>query len=147
MRWVGGQKMLILVHVQGSKCPHGGRQVVKKGQNHVHVVIELTGSENSLNLACYITLSLNNINGQSTVHPLGSFLRQKDESCKVVPLRHMAQHGAIQTRQTNENENVPTLRSLTLPYVVCKTSSAYYQIKLAINERGLISLGRGLKSC
>ena len=39
MRWVGGQKMAILVHVQGNKCPRGGRQVVKKGQNHVHVVI------------------------------------------------------------------------------------------------------------
>ena len=42
MRWVGGQKMPILVHVQGYKCPRGGRQVVKKGQNHVHVVIELS---------------------------------------------------------------------------------------------------------
>ena len=40
MRWVSGQKMPILVHGQGNKCPRGGRQVVKKGQNHVHVVIE-----------------------------------------------------------------------------------------------------------
>ena len=32
MRWVGGQKMAILVHVQGNKCPCGGREVVKKGQ-------------------------------------------------------------------------------------------------------------------
>ena len=25
IRWVGGQKMPILVHVQGRKCPLGGR--------------------------------------------------------------------------------------------------------------------------
>ena len=25
MRWVGGQKMPILVHVQGNKCPRGGK--------------------------------------------------------------------------------------------------------------------------
>ena len=32
MEWVGGQKMPIWVHVQGEKCPLGGRQVVKKGK-------------------------------------------------------------------------------------------------------------------
>ena len=32
--------MPIFVHIQGKKCPHWGRQVVKKGQNYVHVVIE-----------------------------------------------------------------------------------------------------------
>jgi hypothetical protein len=37
IRWVGGQKMPILVHVQVKKCPRGGRYVVKKGQNNVHV--------------------------------------------------------------------------------------------------------------
>ena len=40
MRGVGGQKQSIIVHVQGEKCPCGGTQVVKKGQNNVHVVIE-----------------------------------------------------------------------------------------------------------
>ena len=40
IRWVGGQIMPILVHVQCKKCPRGGRQVVKKGQNYVQVVIE-----------------------------------------------------------------------------------------------------------
>ena len=29
IRWVGGQKRPILVHVQGKKCPSRGRYVVK----------------------------------------------------------------------------------------------------------------------
>ena len=39
MRWVGGQKMLLFVQVQGKKCPRRGRQVDQKGQNLVHVVL------------------------------------------------------------------------------------------------------------
>ena len=40
MRGVGGRKQSIIVHVHDEKCPCGGRNVVKKGQNHVHVVTE-----------------------------------------------------------------------------------------------------------
>ena len=42
MRWVGGLKMPIFVHVFGEKCPRQGRSVgsQKKGQNYVHVVID-----------------------------------------------------------------------------------------------------------
>ena len=40
MRRVGGSKMSIFFHIQGKTCPCRGRQVVKKGLNHVHVVIE-----------------------------------------------------------------------------------------------------------
>ena len=39
-RWVGGLKFAIFVHVYYIKSVHGGRWVVKKVQNNVHVVIE-----------------------------------------------------------------------------------------------------------
>ena len=39
-RWVGGLKFVIFVHVKYIKNVHGGRWVVKKGQNYVHVVCE-----------------------------------------------------------------------------------------------------------
>ena len=38
--WVGGLKFAIFVHVYYIKNVHGGRWVVKKEQNYVHVVIE-----------------------------------------------------------------------------------------------------------
>ena len=38
--WVGGLKFAIFVHVYYIKDVHGGRWVVKKQHNYVHVVIE-----------------------------------------------------------------------------------------------------------
>ena len=41
MRGSGGQKMSVFVHAQGIKTVHaGGKGVVKKCQNSVHVVVE-----------------------------------------------------------------------------------------------------------
>ena len=38
--WVGGPKLTIFVHVWYMENVHGGRWVVKKEQNYVHVVFE-----------------------------------------------------------------------------------------------------------
>ena len=40
MSRVGGPKNAYFVHSLGKNCPRSGRQVVKKGQNYVHVVVE-----------------------------------------------------------------------------------------------------------
>ena len=40
MGWVGGLRFAIFVHVYYIKSVHGGRWVVKKEQNYVHVVFE-----------------------------------------------------------------------------------------------------------